>query len=43
MQVNVLGVKTKLSQLVDAAEHGEDVFLTRNGIAVAADSDGPHA
>jgi antitoxin (DNA-binding transcriptional repressor) of toxin-antitoxin stability system len=35
MQVNMLGAKTKLSQLVGAAEHGEEVFLARNGIAGA--------
>lgn len=35
MQVNMLEAKTKLSQLVEAAERGEDVVIARNGVAVA--------
>lgn len=35
MQVNMLEAKTKLSQLVDAAEHGEEVTIARNGVVVA--------
>ena len=35
MQVNMLEAKTKLSQLVDAAEHGEEVLIARNGLPVA--------
>jgi prevent-host-death family protein len=35
MQVNMLEAKTKLSQLVDAVEHGEEVLLARNGVPVA--------
>jgi len=31
----MLEAKTKLSQLVDAAEHGEEVFIARNGVPVA--------
>ena len=31
----MLEAKTKLSQLVDAAERGEQVFLKRNGVMVA--------
>lgn len=31
----MLEAKTKLSQLVDAAERGEQVFLKRNGVLVA--------
>lgn len=31
----MLDAKTKLSQLVDAAERGEEVFIARNGVAVA--------
>lgn len=35
MQVNMLEAKTKLSQLADAAERGEEVVLVRNGVPVA--------
>ncbi len=35
VQVNLLEAKTKLSQLVDAAERGEEVVLARNGVPVA--------
>ncbi len=35
IEANMLEAKTKLSQLVKAAERGEQVFLKRNGIAVA--------
>jgi prevent-host-death family protein len=35
MQVNMLDAKTKLSQLVDAAEHGEEILIARNGVPVA--------
>ena len=31
----MLDAKTKLSQLVNAAEHGEEVFIARNGVPVA--------
>ena len=31
----MLEAKTKLSQLVEAAERGEDVVIARNGVAVA--------
>lgn len=31
----MLGAKTKLSQLVEAAERGEEVFIARNGVPVA--------
>ncbi len=31
----MLEAKTKLSQLVEAAERGEQVFLQRNGVPVA--------
>ena len=31
----MLQAKTKLSQLVEAAERGEQVFLKRNGVLVA--------
>lgn len=31
----MLEAKTKLSQLVEAAERGEQVFLKRNGVPVA--------
>ena len=31
----MLEAKTKLSQLVEAAERGEQVFLKRNGVLVA--------
>lgn len=35
LEANMLEAKTKLSQLVDAAERGEQVFLKRNGVLVA--------
>lgn len=35
IQENMLDAKTKLSQLVEAAERGEEVFIARNGIPVA--------
>ncbi|HXE12050.1 MAG TPA: type II toxin-antitoxin system prevent-host-death family antitoxin [Bryobacteraceae bacterium] len=35
IQENMLGAKTKLSQLVEAAERGEEVFIARNGVPVA--------
>ncbi len=35
MQVNMLEAKTKLSQLVEAAQHGEEVLIARNGVPVA--------
>jgi len=35
IEVNMLEAKTKLSQLVEAAERGEQVFLKRNGVLVA--------
>lgn len=31
----MLEAKTKLSQLVDAAEHGEEVIIARHGVPVA--------
>ncbi len=31
----MLGAKTKLSQLVEAAERGEEVFIARKGVPVA--------
>ena len=31
----MLSAKTKLSQLVEAAERGEQVFIARNGVRVA--------
>lgn len=31
----MLGAKTKLSQLVEAAERDEDVFIARRGVRVA--------
>lgn len=31
----MLGAKTKLSQLVDAAERGEEVLIARKGVPVA--------
>jgi prevent-host-death family protein len=34
-QENMLDAKTKLSQLVEAAERGEEVLIARNGVAVA--------
>jgi antitoxin (DNA-binding transcriptional repressor) of toxin-antitoxin stability system len=35
VEANMLEAKTKLSQLVEAAERGEQVFLKRNGVLVA--------
>jgi prevent-host-death family protein len=35
IEANMLEAKTKLSQLVEAAERGEQVFLKRNGVPVA--------
>ena len=35
IEANMLEAKTKLSQLVEAVERGEQVFLKRNGIRVA--------
>jgi prevent-host-death family protein len=35
IQENMLDAKTKLSQLVEAAERGEEVLIARNGVAVA--------
>ena len=35
IEANVLEAKTKLSQLVEAAERGEQVVLKRNGAPVA--------
>jgi prevent-host-death family protein len=35
IQENMLDAKTKLSQLVEAAERGEEVFIARNGVPVA--------
>ncbi len=35
IEANMLEAKTKLSQLVEAAECGEQVFLKRNGVLVA--------
>lgn len=35
MQVNMHAAKTKLSQLVEAAERGEEVLLARDGRPVA--------
>jgi prevent-host-death family protein len=35
IQENMLGAKTKLSQLVDAAVRGEEVFIAKNGVPVA--------
>jgi prevent-host-death family protein len=34
IQENMLDAKTKLSQLVEAAERGEEVFIARNGVPV---------
>lgn len=33
--MNMLDAKTRLSQLVDAAEHGEEVLIARHGVPVA--------
>ena len=35
IQENMLNAKTKLSQLVEAAERGEEVVIARNGVPVA--------
>lgn len=35
MQVNMLDAKTRLSQLVEAAERGEEVVIARKGTPVA--------
>jgi prevent-host-death family protein len=35
IEANMLEAKAKLSQLVEAAERGEPVFLKRNGALVA--------
>ncbi len=35
IQINMHEAKTRLSELVAACEHGEDVVLARNGKAVA--------
>ncbi len=35
IEANMLEAKTKLSQLVEAAERGEAVFLKRNGVVIA--------
>ena len=35
VEANMLEAKTNLSQLVEAAERGEQVFLKRNGVLVA--------
>ena len=35
MQVNMHDAKTKLSELVAAAERGEDVIIARNGMPAA--------
>lgn len=35
IEANMLEAKTKLSQLVEAAERGEQVFLKRKGVLVA--------
>lgn len=35
IEANMLEAKTKLSQLVEAAERGEQVLLKRNGVPVA--------
>ena len=35
VEANMLEAKTKLSQLVEAAERGEQVFLKRNGVLAA--------
>jgi prevent-host-death family protein len=35
IQKNMLDAKTKLSQLVEAAERGKEVFIARNGVPVA--------
>jgi antitoxin (DNA-binding transcriptional repressor) of toxin-antitoxin stability system len=35
IEANMLEAKTRLSQLVEAAERGEQVLLKRNGVVVA--------
>jgi len=35
-QVNIVGAKARLSQLVDQAAAGEEIIITRNGRPVAA-------
>jgi prevent-host-death family protein len=35
IQANMLDAKTKLSQLVQAAERGEEVFIARDGVPIA--------
>jgi prevent-host-death family protein len=35
MEVNMHDAKTKLSELVAAAERGEEVVIARNGVAAA--------
>jgi prevent-host-death family protein len=35
IQANMLDAKTKLSQLVEAAERGEEVFIARKGVPIA--------
>jgi len=35
MQVEMLEAKTELSELVDAAERGEEVVIARNGVPIA--------
>lgn len=35
IEADMLEAKTKLSQLVEAAERGKQVFLKRNGVLVA--------
>jgi antitoxin (DNA-binding transcriptional repressor) of toxin-antitoxin stability system len=35
IEANMLEAKTKLSQLVEAAQRGEQVYLKRNGVLVA--------
>ena len=35
IEANMLEAKTRLSQLMEAAERGEQVFLKRNGVLVA--------
>ncbi len=35
IEATMLEAKTKLAQLVEAAERGEEAFLKRNGVLVA--------
>ena len=35
VEANMLEAKTRLSQLVEAAERGEQVFIKRNGVVIA--------